>query len=124
MTTTRKRPARTASSREKRVATGEIRRGVRQLEKSIGQIQRGLRAAERQIEADARARIHKLRTDARAQITALRGRNREVARILDKVSSAAEGSWQQVKRSADVVLAEGVNRAAAIVKRLKQALPR
>ena len=124
MTTTRKRRPRAASSRAKRAATGDIRRGVRQLEKSIGQIQRGLLAAERQIEADARARVRKLRTDARAQISALRSRNRQVARILDKVSSAAEGSWQQVKQSADSILADAVNSAASLVERLKKALPR
>jgi hypothetical protein len=36
----------------------------------------------------------------------------------------AEGSWQRVKSSADAILADAVNRAAAIVKRLKKALPR
>jgi hypothetical protein len=52
---------------------GRVRRdgrGVAHLEKSIGEIQSGLRAAERQIEADARARIRKLQMDAGAQITA------------------------------------------------------
>ena len=124
MTTTRRRPVRAAIPRERRVAYGEIKRGVQHLEKSIGEIQQGLRDAERQIEADARARIRALRKDARKQLTALRGRHREVARILDKVSSAAEGSWRQVKKAADSVLADAVNRAASVVKRLKRALPR
>ena len=123
MATSRRRPARATVSREKRVATGEIRRGVKRLEKSISDIQRGMREAERRIEADARARIRRLRKDASARLTALRRRNRDVARILDRVSSAAEGSWQQVKRSADGILAEAVNSAASVVKRLKKALP-
>ena len=123
MATTRRRPA-AAVSREKRIAYGEIKRGAKHLEKSIGEIQKGLRDAERQIEADARARIRKLQRDARRQLTALKGRHREIARILDRVSSAAEGSWRQVKKSADALLADAVNTAASMVKRVKKALPR
>ena len=108
----------------RRSARGEIKRGMKDLEKAIGEIQTGLRDAERQIEADARARVRALRKDARAQLAALKKRHREVARIVEKVSSAAEGSWQQVTRSADAILADAVNRAASIVKRLKKALPR
>jgi Skp family chaperone for outer membrane proteins len=122
--TTARRSAKAAISREKRAASEEIKRGVKHLEKSIGEIQKGLRKAERQIEADARARVRALRKDARAQLTALKGRHREVARILEKVSAAAEGSWRQVKRSADAILAEAVDGAASLVKRLKNALPR
>ena len=55
-----------AISREKRAAYGEIKQGAKHLEKSIGEIRKGLRKAERQIEADARARVRELRTDARA----------------------------------------------------------
>lgn len=124
MANTRRRTARGAISREKRVAYSEIKRGAQHLEKSIREIQRGLLTAERQIEADARARVRALRRDARAQLAALKGRHREVARILGKVSAAAEGSWQQVTRSADAILADAVNRAASLVKRLKKALPR
>jgi len=123
MTTTRRR-ASAAVSREKRAASDEIKRGVKHLEKSIGEIQKGLRKAERQIEADARARVRELRKDARAQLAAVKGRHREVVRILQKVSAAAEGSWQQVKQSADAILAEAVGIAASIVERLKKALPR
>lgn len=124
MANTRRRTARGTVSREKRLAYGEIKRGAQHLEKSIGEIQKGLRSAERRIEADARARVRALRKDARAQLAALKGRHREVARILGKVSAAAEGSWQQVKESADGILADAVNRAASIVRRLKKALPR
>ena len=64
-----------------------------------------------------------LRKDASVRITALKRRHREAARILDRVSAAAEGSWRQVKRSADVVLADAVNSAAALVKRLEERAP-
>lgn len=124
MTTTIRRPAKTAISREKRAAHDEIKRGVKHLERSIGEIQKGLRKAERQIEADARARVRELRRDARAQLAAVKGRHREVVRILGKVSAAAEGSWQRVKQSADAILAEAVGSAASLVERLKRALPR
>ncbi len=124
MKSTRRRPARVAISPEKRAARNQIKQGVKDLEKSIGEIQKGLRKAERQIEADARARVRQLRKDARAQLAAVKGRHREVVRSLSKVSAAAEGSWQQVKESADAILAEAVNGAASIVERLKKALPR
>jgi hypothetical protein len=124
LTTNTRRPARAAVSPEKRAAHDEIKRGVKHLEKSIGEIQKGLRKAERQIEADARARVRALRKDARAQLAAVKGRHREVVRTLQKVSAAAEGSWQQVKQSADVILAEAVGGAASIVERLRKALPR
>jgi prefoldin subunit 5 len=113
-----------AVSRGRRAAYGEIKRGVQHLEKSIGEIQKGLRDAEQAIEADARMRIRELRKDARAEITALRRRHRDVARILDKLSAAAEGSWKQVKNSADAVLGEAVGAATSLVKRLNKALPR
>ena len=124
MASKKRRPASAAIARERRVAYGEIKRGVQHLEKSIAEIQKGLRDAEQQIQADARARVRALQKDASARITALKRRHREAARILDRVSAAAEGSWRQVKRSADAVLADAVNSAAALVKRLKNALPR
>jgi hypothetical protein len=97
---------------------------MKHLEKSIGEIQQGLRDAEQQIEADARRRVRELQKDARAQLDAARRKHRDVARILDKVSAAAEGSWQRMKKSADVALAEAVGSATSLVKRLKKALPR
>ena len=116
--------AKQAVSKHRRAARDEIKKGVKHLEKSIGEIQKGLRKAEREIEADARARVRALRKEGRAQLAALRDRRREVVRALGKVSKAAEGSWEQVKRSADVILAEAVGAAAAIVERLNKALPR
>jgi len=116
--------ARSSVSRGRGGAYREIQRGVQHLERSISEIQRGLRDAERAIEADARQRIRALRKDASAELAALRRRHRDVARILDKLSAAAEGSWKQVKRSADAVLGDAVGAAASLVKRLNKALPR
>ena len=124
MANTKRRRASATISREKRAARNQIQLGVKRLEKSISEIRTGLRKAERTIEADARARVQTLRKDARAQLTALKGRRRDVARILGKVSAAAEGSWQQVKQSADSILADAVNSAASLVERLKKTLPR
>ena len=72
--------ARAAMSREARAAYGEIQQGVKHLEKSITEIQQGLRRAEHKIEADARARIRELRKDARAQLGILESKQREAAR--------------------------------------------
>jgi hypothetical protein len=113
-----------AISREKRAAYGEIKQGVKHLEKSVGEIQKGLRKAERQIEADARAQVRELRKDARTQLAVVNGKRREVLRILKNVSAAAEGSWQEVKQSADAILADGRSTAASVVERLRKALAR
>jgi hypothetical protein len=97
---------------------------MKHLESSIQEIQHGLLRAERQVETDARSRIRALRRDASARLAALRRRHRDVARVLDRVTSAAEGSWDTVKKSADAVLADAVDAATAVVKRMKKALPR
>jgi hypothetical protein len=115
---------RAKASRARRAARDEIKRGMKHLEKSIGEIQQGLRDAERQIEAEARTRIRALQRDARTQLAAVKGRHREVVRTLEKLSTSAEGTWQQVKESADVILADAVKSATSLVKRLKKALPR
>jgi hypothetical protein len=118
------RAAKSAGARGQRAAYGEIKRGVSHLEKSIGEIQKGLLDAERLIEADARRRIRALRKDASAELASLRRRHRDIARIVDRVSAAAEGSWKQVKKTADARLADAVDAATSLVKRLKKALPR
>jgi hypothetical protein len=116
------RRGRASISREKRAAYGEIRQGVKHLEKSIGEIQKGMRKAERRIEADARARVREPRKDARTQLVVVKGRQREAIRILRSVSAAAEGSWQEVRRSADAILAEGRSVAASVIDRLRNVL--
>jgi type VI protein secretion system component VasA len=120
--TSARRRGGSAISREKRAAYGELKQGVKHLEKSIGEIQKGLRRAERQIEADARARVRALRNDARTQLALVKEKQREAVRRLKTVSAAAEGSWQEVKQSADAILADAGATAASVVDRLRRAL--
>ncbi len=114
--------ARTAMSREARAAYAEIEQGVKHLEKSIGEIQRGLHKAEQKIEADARARIRELRQDTRTQLSVLRSKQREAAGALKRVSAAAGDSWGEIKRSVDSVLGDARATAATIVERFRSAL--
>ena len=111
-----------AMSREARAMYGEIQRGVRQLETSIGEIQRGLRKAEHKLEADARARIRELRKHARTHLAVLKSKQREAAGTLKRVSTAAGGSWADIKRTVDSVLVDARGTATAAVKRFRRAL--
>ena len=79
-TTSARRRGSPAISREKRAAYVELKQGVKHLEKSIGEIQKGLRRAERQIEADARAQVRALRIDARTQLALVKEKQREAVR--------------------------------------------
>lgn len=101
---------------------GEIQRGVRHLEASIGEIQRGLQKAERRLEADARARIRDLRKDARAQLTVLKSKQREAVGTLKRVTTAAGDSWTDIKHTVDSILADARQTATAAVKRFRAAL--
>ena len=125
-TVRKRRPAqrrpRIAMPREVRAAYGEIQKGVKHLDASIADIRAGLRRAERTIEANARRRISALRKEAKAELRTLQARQREAARTLKKLSAAAGESWRDVKRSADALIAEARNAAAAIGKRLRSAL--
>jgi len=107
---------------EAQAAYGEIRQGVKHLEKSIAEIQRGLRKAEHKIEADARARIRELRKDARAQLNLLKSNQSAAARSLKNLSAAGGESWREVKPSADSILADGRATAAAVADRFRSAL--
>ena len=107
---------------EVKAAYSEIEGGVRSLGKSMTEIQQGLQRAERRIEADARARIAALRRDAKTQLSGLRSREREVARTLKGLSVAAEGSWQDLKQTADTILTEARTAAASVIERFRAAL--
>ena len=113
-----------APSPEARAAYGEIKQGIRHLEKSIGEINRGLRAAERKIEADARARVRELRTQGRAQLAALKAKQRDASRAVRSLTTAAEVSWQEIKQSTDAILADARGTAASIIDRLRTAIHR
>jgi hypothetical protein len=114
--------AQKAMSRETRAMYAEIQRSVRHLGKVSGEIRRGLRKAERQLEADARTRIRKLRKDARTHMSVLKSKQREAAGTLKRVSTAAGGSWTDIKRMVDSVLVDARASANAAVKRFRSAL--
>lgn len=105
-------------------AYGDIKQGIRHVEKSIGEVQKGLRKAERAIEAQAKVRIRELRKEAKGQLTSLKAKRREASRLMKNLSVAAEGSWQDVKQSADQVLADARAAANAIADRIRTALQR
>jgi hypothetical protein len=113
---------RTALSHEARAAYGEIRQGVKDLEKSIAEIRRGLRKAEHKIETDARVRVRELRKEAHAQLNLLKSKQREAARSLKRLTAAAGESWQEIKQAADSILAEGRATAGAVAESFRRAL--
>jgi hypothetical protein len=94
---------------------------VRHLDKSIGEIERGVRKAEHKLEVDARARIRDLRKDARTQLRVLKSKQREAAGALKLVAPAAGGAWEDIKRTVDTVLVDARTTAAAAVNRFRSA---
>ena len=115
---------RTVMSGEARAAYGEIQRGVKSLEKSITEIQRGLLKAEKKIEAEARTRIRDLRKEAQAQLGVLKAKRRDAARVLKSVSTAAGQSWEEIKQSADAILADARVTATSVIDRFRSAFGR
>ena len=105
-----------------KAAYGDIKQGVRHVEKSIDEVQKGLRKAEKAIEAQARARIRELRKEAKGQLASLKAKRREAAHLGKNLLVAAEGSWQDVKQSADQVLADARAAASSIADRIRTAL--
>jgi len=116
------RRAQKPMSREARAMYAELQRGVRHLEGSVGEIQRGLRNAERKLEADARAQIRELRKDARTHLSVLKSKQREAAATLERLSTAAGGSWADIKRTVDSILVDARATATAAVERFRSAL--
>jgi hypothetical protein len=115
---------RATMSREAKAAYGEVQSGVKSLERAIEDIRRGLAKAEKQIEADARQRVRDLRKEAHAQLGVLKARQRDATRTLNSLRTAADESWQDVKRSADSILADARSTATAIVERFRGAIGR
>ena len=122
MASSRRKSSRPKMPPEVKAAYAEIAGGVKSLGKSIAVIKRDLGKAERKIEADARGRIRELRAEAKTQLGSLRSREREVAQTLKSLAVAAGDSWRVVKESADAMLAEGRETAAAVVERFRRAL--
>jgi hypothetical protein len=116
--------ARATMSREARAAYGEVQAGVKSLEKAIADIRRGVAKAEKQIEADARQRVRELRKEASTQLGVLQAKQRDAARTLKSLSAAAGDSWQQIKSSADSILADARTTAASVVDRFRDAIGR
>jgi hypothetical protein len=100
----------------------QLQSGVNGLGKSIAEIQRDLRKAERKIEVDTRARIAALRQDARKPLAALKSRRSELTRTLKRLAAAAGGSWRDIKQSADAALADARTTAASVIERFRSAL--
>ena len=115
---------RPALSGEAKAAQRELVKGVDHLKKSIADARRALRTAEQKIEADARARIRELRKEARVQLTTLEARRREASRTLKTLSAAAGDSWQEIKHSADSILADARATATSVIERFRNALGR
>lgn len=112
----------TRMSREAKAAYGEIASGVKHLEKSIVEIQKGLVRAEKKIERDARTKVRELRKDASAQLAGLKSRQREAGRVLKRLSAAADESWVEIKKSGDSILSDARKSANLVIKRFRQAI--
>ena len=117
-----RRAGRSALPPQVRRAHAEIERGVGGIDKAIQQIQRSLQQTERRIEADARARIRLLRKEAKTQVAKLRAQEKSVARTLKNLRGAAQGGWEDIKASADAMLAEATRTANGLVERFRSAL--
>ena len=116
------RRLKTVMSREARAAYTEVQTGVKNLERSIADIQRRAARAERSVEANARRQIRELRGQARAQMKALDARRREAARVLKRISVSVGESWRDAKRAADSILHEARTTAASVVDRFRHAV--
>ncbi len=116
------RPARPKLPKEVRAAYVEVQGGVRTLGKSIRDVQQSLQRAEKHIEAEARARITALRKEAKSQIATLRAHERDATKLLARLQTAAQGSWRDLKASADALLQETRTTAAGIRERFRSAM--
>jgi hypothetical protein len=101
---------------------GDVEKGVHQLTRSAKDIERSLHRAERKIEAEARDRVRKLRKEARAQLAVLRGHQREARRLLTRLSTAADGSWGDLKGAADRALSDARAVADSMIVRFRRAV--
>jgi hypothetical protein len=111
-------------SSEARAAYAEVQTGVKSLERAIADIRRGVANAEKQIEAEARQRVRELRKEAQSQLGLLQAKQRDATRTLKSLSSAAGESWQDIKNSADSILADARATATSVVDRFRSAIGR
>lgn len=116
----KRKPAKRSSvSPELKAAYGDLSRGVKSVEKLVAEVRKGLRAAEKKIEADARKRVNELRKMARAQMRIMQAKRLEAMKTLRALASSAGESWQDIKRSADAILAEARAAAESVVERFR-----
>jgi len=109
-------------STEAKAAYSELQKSVNDLGKTIAEIRRNARRAERKIETDARLRIRALRKEARGQLAQLQSRQRDASRTLRKLSGAAGESWREIKHSADSIVADARDAARRVLDRFRSAL--
>ena len=62
------------------------------------------------------------RNEAREQLAVLRGHEREAIRILTRLSSAADGSWGDLKKAANRALRDARKVADSMMKRFGHAV--
>lgn len=107
-----------------KAAVGDIKQGIKSVEKSIGEVQKGLRKAEKAITADAKARIRELRKEGKAQLNALQAKRKQAGQLMKNLSAAAEDSWNEIRQSAEQVLADARTTGSNVAERLRSALDR
>lgn len=72
----------------------------------------------------AKARVRELRKEAQTQLASLKAKRREASQLVKSLSVAAEESWQDVRQSAEQVLADARATANGIAERIRAALKR
>jgi predicted phage tail protein len=107
-----------------KAAYGDIKQGIKHVEKSISEVQRGLRKAEKAIAADASARIRALRKEGKAELNALQAKRKEATRLMKNLAAAAEGSWNDIQKGAEQALTDAKSTAGRIADRIRSALNR
>jgi len=114
---------RAQSLRAARVGRVDVEKRVERLARSVAEIEVALRRAEARIEADARGRIQMLRKEAHEQLARLSDHQREATHLLWQLSTAAEGSWGDLKQAADRALTEALTVADSMLERFRRAVP-
>ena len=69
-------------------------------------------------------RVRELKTLARTQLASLKAKQRDASRAVRSLTTAADVSWQEIKQSADAILADARGTAASIIDRLRTAIGR
>jgi hypothetical protein len=119
---TRVTSQRVAAPRAEGAAQEQLERGVRDIEKVIAEVQRGLARAERRIETDARQRLRVLQKEGRAQMRALGAQRRKATRLRGRLSAAAGGSLEDIAKTAQAMVTAARTGAGAVIERFRNVL--